>query len=295
MKYTASGKLLLFGEYFVLKGSPCLAVPLKFGQSLKVKRTEESGVVWEVDDPYGQWIKVKFSPELDVLETTDNTQALKIQEVLRIIQKTKAGIDWNGLSFHFSIDFDRSFGFGTSSTFLSLLGQWSGVNPYDLLASSFGGSGYDIAAAQERKAFTYTIEDKIINRFDINEDIQQQVLFIYLGNKQQSSSEVQRFSSLSISNEQIEVMRKIVGAATQCNTIETWEELINSSEDLLSEVLKKEKVKDLQFPDYPYAVKSLGAWGGDFVMATCRNREEAKAYFQKKNKQTMFLYKELIK
>lgn len=295
MKYTASGKLLLFGEYFVLKGSPCFAVPLKFGQNLKVRYNGAPGVSWEVHDPYGQWIKVQFNEKLEVLEATDKKQASQIREVLRILQKSKPDINWNGLSFHFSIDFDRAFGFGTSSTFLSLLAQWSGVSAYDLLAHTFGGSGYDIAAAQESKAFTYTIDDRIIDRLEINENIQRQVLFVYLGNKQKSASEVQRFSSLSVSVEQMETMRKIVGEATECEEIEAWEALMEKSENLLSSVLKTEKVKEKLFSDYPYSIKSLGAWGGDFVMATCRNTEEAKAYFQKKNKQPVFLYKELIK
>lgn len=295
MKYTASGKLLLFGEYFVLKGSPCFAVPLKFGQNLEIRYSDDPGVFWEVNDPYGQWIKVQFDEELNVLEATDKKQASQIRKVLRIIQKSKPDIVWNGLSFHFSIDFDRSFGFGTSSTFLSLLAQWSGVNAYDLLAHTFRGSGYDIAAAQEKKAFTYTVDDRLINRFEIHENIQQQVLFVYLGNKQKSSSEVQRFSSLTVSQEQMGIMHKIVGEATECKEIEVWEALMEKSEDLLSSVLKTEKVKEKLFADYPYAIKSLGAWGGDFVMATCRDIEEAKAYFQKKNKQPVFLYKELIK
>lgn len=295
MKYTASGKLLLFGEYFVLKGSPCFAVPLKFGQNLEVRYSEALGISWEVHDPYGQWIKVQFNEKLEVLEATDKKQASQIREVLRILQKSKPDINWNGLSFHFSIDFDRAFGFGTSSTFLSLLAQWSGVSAYDLLAHTFGGSGYDIAAAQESKAFIYTIDDRIIDRLEINENIQQQVLFVYLGYKQKSSSEVQRFSSLDVSMEQMETMREIVNEATECKEIEAWEALIEKSENLLSGVLKTEKVKEKLFSDYPYSIKSLGAWGGDFVMATCRNIEEAKAYFQKKNKQPVFLYKELIK
>jgi hypothetical protein len=49
------------------------------------------------------------------------------------------------------------------------------------------------------------------------------------------------------------------------------------------------------FPDFNGAVKSLGAWGGDFVMATHNgNPNHAVSYFRNKGFNIIFPYKELV-
>ena len=49
---------------------------------------------------------------------------------------------------------------------------------------------------------------------------------------------------------------------------------------LLGEILGMEPIKKRLFPDYPGSVKSLGAWGGDFILAT--GSAEDQDYFQAK-------------
>jgi hypothetical protein len=51
-------------------------------------------------------------------------------------------------------------------------------------------------------------------------------------------------------------------------------------------------VKERLFDDYFGAVKSLGAWGGDFVLAT--GDKTTPAYFKKKGYSTVLTYKEMI-
>lgn len=49
------------------------------------------------------------------------------------------------------------------------------------------------------------------------------------------------------------------------------------------------------FHDFPGEIKSLGAWGGDFLLAAAStNVEKQKKYFQQKGFETSFNYKELV-
>ena len=71
--------------------------------------------------------------------------------------------------------------------------------------------------------------------------------------------------------------------------------MIDEHENIIGETLKMMKVKDTLFADYWGSVKSLGAWGGDFVMITNDKNETAlKDYLQQKSISTVFSWNELI-
>ena len=60
------GKLLITGEYFVLDGALALAVPTKFGQSLRVKELNSSDNIlyWIALDNTGKpWLQLTFDKE----------------------------------------------------------------------------------------------------------------------------------------------------------------------------------------------------------------------------------------
>ncbi len=62
--------------------------------------------------------------------------------------------------------------------------------------------------------------------------------------------------------------------------LKEFENCLYEHERVVSNALDMPRVKDRLFSDYWGAVKSLGAWGGDFVMVTSdRSREETKEYF----------------
>jgi hypothetical protein len=65
----------------------------------------------------------------------------------------------------------------------------------------------------------------------------------------------------------------------QCQSLAKMDQIIQEHEDIIAEELKLPKAKDTLLPDYWGSVKSLGAWGGDFVMLTNdRSEEELLAY-----------------
>lgn len=293
--FKASGKLLLFGEYLVLRNSKSLAVPLNVGQQLEVAPQTEEGVVWKSFEGDSCWLEINLSENFVIVSSTDNEKAQIVQQLLKFIQKKKPNLKLNRLKFKVNLDFDREFGFGTSSTFISLLSQWSGVDPYLLLENSFGGSGYDIAAATAEAPIVYTIKNKVLEEVELSNEITDNLLFVYLGKKQISSKEIAKFKAKEVSDVQIKNMNTIVDKASHCVEITEWENLMKESENMLSSILNLPTVKERFFSDYPFEIKSLGAWGGDFVMATCRDLDEAKSYFLRKEMYVCYTYREIVK
>jgi hypothetical protein len=125
--------------------------------------------------------------------------------------------------------------------------------------------------------------------------ITSKLLFVYSGKKQKSKNEVLRFEEIDITDGEIDEMNQIISEVAACREIEELEILINQSEKLLSEILSLEQIKMSTFSDYAYSIKSLGAWGGDFFMATYRNENEARDYFSKMGYAVQFNYDQIIK
>ena len=80
-----------------------------------------------------------------------------------------------------------------------------------------------------------------------------------------------------------------------CSDFSEFEQLIEQHEDLVSTTLHLQKVKDLHFSDFWGSVKSLGAWGGDFILATSdRSEKETRKYFNEKGFEVFLKYEDLI-
>ena len=80
-----------------------------------------------------------------------------------------------------------------------------------------------------------------------------------------------------------------------CKSLEEFEKLILKHESIISKGLKLKRAKDLYFSDYWGEVKSLGAWGGDFVMITSdQDYELTREYFLSKGHEVFIPYKEMI-
>lgn len=282
---------MLFGEYLVLKGSNCLAFPLKFGQQLSVEKSEHFS--WKSYDRHGVWFELKMDHDLNIIETNNSDAADMLRNLFQIIREKNPSIDVIN-QYEAKANFELNWGLGSSSTLISLLSQWSQVDANTLLTASFGGSGYDVACATANDAIVFA-DGKVINEVKLAPQITNQLLFIYLGQKQNSREEIKRFKSADVTSMDIEKMNALISTSIQTDKIELFEKQLNESEDLISKIIGSPKLKDRFFTDYTYSIKSLGAWGGDFFLATYRNLDEAKTYFKSKGFETMFTYTELIK
>lgn len=295
MNYYASGKLLLFGEYLVLKGAGCLAIPLKYGQKMEVENLEENNFKWTSSFNENVWFSCVFSKELEIIETSDVVIAETLKTLLKIIKEEKPSIFRTGLGFQTEIDFPLEWGWGSSSTLISVLSQWSKTDAYLLLKNSFGGSGYDIACATATTPLIYEIESRQTIPVYLFPKITSKLLFVYSGKKQISSEEVKLFSLQKIPAHTVDKMRAIIISAAKSTQIDAFEEAMEASEKLISPILNSPPIKEKYFKDYPFAIKSLGAWGGDFFMVAFRKENEARNYFEKKGHTVIFNYNEIIK
>ena len=78
-KFQASCKLMLFGEYIILRGSKSLAFPLRFGQKLEVSSALE--ISWKSVSPDGIWFEAKFDDNLEITSTSNQ----EVAQILRSI------------------------------------------------------------------------------------------------------------------------------------------------------------------------------------------------------------------
>ncbi len=282
---------MLFGEYLVLNGSDCLAFPLKFGQTLSVTKSDE--LIWESHSKHGIWFSASMSNDFTILDTNNEEVAETLRQLFLVIRTEKPNLDFNQ-RFKAEANFELNWGLGSSSTLISLLSQWSGVETKKLLDASFGGSGYDVACATAKLPILYA-NGKIKKEVHLPESITDKLLFIYLGNKQNSREEIKRFKKTSVTQHQIDTIDAIISNALQTDEIEVFEKQLDLSEELISSIIGTIKLKQRFFADYPYSIKSLGAWGGDFFLATVRDLKTAKSYFEGKGYDVLFTYQEFIK
>ena len=70
---------------------------------------------------------------------------------------------------------------------------------------------------------------------------------------------------------------------------------IEVHENIVANVLNLPKVKDIYFSDFPGSIKSLGAWGGDFILvASDEDALTINKYFVDKAFPTILSYNEMI-
>ena len=77
-----------------------------------------------------------------------------------------------------------------------------------------------------------------------------------------------------------------------CSDLGTFESLLNHHESVISNTLRIPTIKEQLFSDYPRAIKSLGAWGGDFILAI--GDESSMGYFRQRGYETIIPYTEMI-
>ena len=195
-RFSAHGKILLTGEYLVLHGATALALPTKLGQTLSVETRRATSLQWDAYKPNGLWFTASYNPEtLEVLDTTDPSKAEKLTRILQAVRSLNPQAFQLGLNFETHLEFDPSWGLGSSSTLLSLLAQWSEVNPYELLKMTIGGSGYDIACATAHTPIHYKLQngEPLMQPVEFNPPFADRLFLVYQGQKQHSSDEVKAF------------------------------------------------------------------------------------------------------
>ena len=307
--YQSHGKFLLTGEYLVLKGALALALPLKLGQTLSVETCHGASLQWDAYKTDSPWFSVTLNPKtLEIVDCNDQAKAEKLSQILKAVkQLNPKAFESNGLKFNTHLDFDPNWGLGSSSTLIANLARWANVNPYELLKLTFGGSGYDIACATAEGPIYYQVKAEVpepvegptpkVENVDFNPPFAEHLFFIYQGQKQSSSKEIKAFlgkaNPADLQND-IEAISDISRAVPKCQSMDEFGLLMQCHERIIARCIGQEPVQK-RFPDFEGVLKSLGAWGGDFILAaTVWDKSQVEAYFKKKGLEVVFGYKEMV-
>ncbi|MFK7776367.1 MAG: GYDIA family GHMP kinase [Saprospiraceae bacterium] len=298
----AKGKLLLSSEYFVLDGALALALPTSKGQSFTFKNLPNSDLIlWEsFDEKEESWFEGSFSTEnFEAINSSDLEISNRLTQILNVCRELNPSFlqDGNGVMVESHLTFPKNWGLGTSSTLIYSVAKWAEVDAFVLLEKTFGGSGYDIACAGAEKNILYSKKDSVVewSNCEFDPPFKNQLYFIFLRKKQNSREGISHYRKMDKKEDLISEFSFLTKKILDCSDFYKFEKLLDQHEDLVSTTLLLQKAKDLYFNDFWGSVKSLGAWGGDFVLATSdRSEEETRNYFNQKGFEVFLKYEELI-
>lgn len=304
--FYSHGKFLITGEYLVLKGALALAQPLRFGQGLNIKKTSVPTLQWKSFDADGQvWANMNFSlPDLKILAHSNTINRIfnkktaeTLQQLLFEAKLLNTGFlqSDQGFSIETHLSFSRDWGLGSSSTLINNIARWAQVDAFTLSNRTFGGSGYDIACANSDQALTYQLKNgvPIVKKVHFDPCFKKSLFFVYLNKKQNSREGIEKFRANEFDDRTlVDEISVITEQILRTVSLTDFENLLKDHEKIIAGILSSEPVQKKLFPDYFGQTKSLGAWGGDFVLAT--GNEETPAYFEKKGYHTIFPYSDMI-
>lgn len=280
-------------------GALSLALPLRYGQEMCVDQTDSGFLEWAGYDINGLWFKGGYDlPSLSLLETNDREKALLLQKILRTADQQSGGLirKNSGLVINTRANFNRRWGLGTSSTLINNIAEWLGIDPFRLLWEHYDASGYDVACAKEKTPLLYRLSGgkPIIEKVRFHPSFSDKIRFVYSGRKQDTREGVKRFRSGGKVPENVilnvsDITREIISTTN----LNEFMGKIEEHELLIAGLLQTERAKE-KFSDFNGAVKSLGAWGGDFFMVVTEEGEEyVRRYFGKRGMDNLLSFDEI--
>ena len=294
--------MLLSGEYAVLDGAKALCLPTKLGQKLHVKPSRGSDLIWVSQDSKGEkWFEAHISLyDFSAVKTSNEEIAAYIGKLLKnSVRLNSEFLDkWNGFKVITDLEFPLEWGLGSSSSLTYAVAEWAGINPFFLHFKMSEGSGYDIACAGAEGPLHYSLKDDELSyaEIDYSPSFKDKLYFVYLEKKEDSAEAVRNY--LKTGNNRKQTAQEITDITNQlidCKSLDKFEELITKHEDIIAKATGKTKIKDEKFGDYWGCMKSLGAWGGDFILATSqKSSQETRDYFRSKELETVIPYEDLV-
>ncbi|MBW8521792.1 hypothetical protein K0U91_04845 [Chryseobacterium chendengshani] len=292
------GKLMLTSEYFAVDGALVLAVPTKLGQEFffEEKQNGKSIIFWEAYHQNKLWLKAVIDyKKWQILETNITSSAEFILKTLKNVQSLSEIKFKNTDTYHLktNLQFPADYGLGSSSTLMNNLAEWSEIDPFYLNSISLGGSGYDIAVAKAKSAVLYQNKPQIhFEKVNYNPKFKNELIFIHLNQKQDSRDGINLYKSKVKSQKLVDEFSDLTRNILLCDELDNFSDLMMLHEQRISDFIKIPTVKSIFFADCAKFVKSLGAWGGDFVMSA--KFEGFEEYFWGKGFTTVFEWSDLI-
>lgn len=269
---------------------------------MRVREGAIEGILqWKSRDADGRvWFDGEFElPGLSYIKGNDEATGRKLQQIMEAICTFSPTflLNQTNLSVETRLEFPRLWGLGSSSTLICLMSWWAGIDPFQLLKSTFGGSGYDVAAGSMESPFFYRAgSPPLIEACPFKPPFSNQLYFIYLGQKQDSREGIARYRERQpAAGSLIAEVSSLTRAMAVCQNLAEWDRLVQEHERLVGDFLDLPRARDLHFAGFWGEIKSLGAWGGDFVLASsARSEEETKSYFNEKGFPVFLPYNHLV-
>ena len=299
MLFKSNGKILLSSEYLVMDGAKSIALPARLTQDLIVSKCDKNTIEWFSHDMHNNlWYEDRFFVKNNnlVCESEKNVTSQKIISLFNHLSKTHKLANLLGNKFETRLNFKRDWGLGTSSTFVNNLAKWAKVDPYQLLFSTFKGSGYDIACCDLNHPiiFKKTSESIDVKKIKFKPPFIKNLFLIHLGKKQNTQLSIENYSKKQF--DRIELIKKIntiTDEFIKCNELIHFEELIQEHESIISKATSIIPIQNSNFSDYKDGkIKSLGAWGGDFILVTTKNKDLS--YFKKRGLETIIPLEDIV-
>jgi mevalonate kinase len=300
-EFYSNGKLLITGEYVVLDGAKALALPTKFGQNLIIESSENEVIQWRSHDHDGSiWFEDNI-PFSSIIEKKNYDEIHNIKNTLieilheAYLMNSDFITNSKGYKITTELTFPKFWGLGTSSTLINNIAQWLEIDAYELLKRSFGGSGYDLACAQNDSAIIYQLvnEKPTIEKIAFEPDFTDKIYFVYLNRKQSSKSAIASYlDKQGDIGKTVKIIDAITKTIVDATGPKEFSLALHKHEIEMSNVLELQTVQEALFDDFRGVIKSLGAWGGDFVLAI--SKENPIEYFNNKGYKVVIPYKDMI-
>jgi len=297
-EFYSNGKLLLTGEYLILRGARGLALPTSRGQRLSVSSIKEDVLQWvSFDHEHNKWFEAIFNQN-SVLSSSNDDVAQRLFSLIKaaIAQDPSSREKLFGSAVEARLEFPKDWGLGSSSTLVHSFSDWLDLDPFDLLDASFGGSGYDIAVAMERAPILFERHEGEPYHEEVEEWnplFADQLWFIHLNKKENTSKAVNAFlADEERGYAEIPAVNALTQRVVDSRTLSEFEAALSQHNVILSRVLERPNAQE-EFSEYTAGItKYLGAWGGDFMLATGDAKDMD--FFKAKGLTTILSYADMI-
>ena len=153
----------------------------------------------------------------------------------------------------------------------------------------------DLACAQNDSPIIYQLvnDSPTIQNIVFHPNFTQNIFFVYLNKKQSSKSAIASYidkqGNIQKTIEIINAITKTIVSATEAKEFAL---ALQKHEIEMSNVLELQTVQEALFDDFNGVIKSLGAWGGDFVLAI--SKDNPTDYFKERGFDVVIPYHEMI-
>lgn len=293
---------MLTGEYMVLHGAKALSLPLKLGQTMDVRVSEGiSSLQWKTLEKGRTWFEAHYSlPEFAIGNTNDFQVAKNLRDILVAARKLNPGFLTEGRHYMVStnLQFDFRWGLGSSSSLIANISSWADVDPFMLNTMVSEGSGYDIATSLSESPIIYSLskEGPKTRKVPFDPVFKDKLYFVYTGEKRITDEAVKEFRQKDKDfSAEIADINAITESLLMTNNLIEFTGLLAQHEQIIGDILGETTIKKKRFFDFNGFVKSLGAWGGDFVLfASDYPVEYVTSYLKRKNLNTWFYYRDIV-